>query len=69
MQQDQRNKPHRNDGQRRQCGPLELLLRGECVDLRGQRLKVKWPQQQRRGQLFHGIDEDQQRRRADRGPQ
>ncbi len=55
-----------HDGQSAQRGLLELFDRGEAVDVRRQRLEVEGAQQQRCRQLLHAVDEDEQRRGAER---
>jgi hypothetical protein len=58
-----------DDGQRRKARLLVAVERGKGEDLGGERVEVEGPQQKRRRQLLHRIDEDEQSGGAECRPQ
>ena len=68
-QKDDRDQSGRDDGEGRDGAFFELIERSEGEHARGQRLEIERPEDQRRRQFLHAVDEDQQSCRHERRPQ
>src|SRR5262245_33035045 len=69
VEEENRSEANQHNCECRKSGFLVTVERNERKDLGGKRVEVEGPEQKRRRQLLHRIDEDEERRGAERGPE
>src|SRR5262245_20421825 len=69
VEEENRSEADQHNCERGKSGLLVTIERHERKDLGGKRVKVEGPEQKRCRQLLHRIDEDEERRGAERGPE